>query len=452
MKYIAFILLLFLATVCPLRAQTQSREAIAKVKYNLSDYKNPSNFRNRFGLLKFSPDGKRIAVSSADRDIKILDAETGQALSIIVGDNGGFNAFSFSPDGKSVLTQASTDTEVTLWDADTGKEVRTFKARKRLSANKRLLVTALRQKPKGLEMGNAPTDTAWQSVLVARDEGDFEVIDIKSGEVKQTLQLASKSNATRDFFKIVLEAYFPGAAPFLLSSTSYSPDGKTIVAANGDKTPMLWDAATGSLIAKLEPQTDRVYRTYFTPDSRFVITNDIDGAVKVWNTATGEMTASFGGKKDKNFVVAVNPKINVIATATLGGDARLWNAENGALLQTLQRSAARNIFFKPDGQIAATIHSADKRQLAQLWNAQSGELIATLPRGRGEEQALSLVWSPDEKIFVTASEDAVKIWNNQGELLQTLENAVFPARFSPDGTLLATGGKNHAGYVWQIEQ
>jgi hypothetical protein len=37
-----------------------------------------------------------------------------------------------------------------------------------------------------------------------------------------------------------------------------------------------------------------------------------------------------------------------------------------------------------------------------------------------------------------------------GTLLQNPENAVFPTRFSTDGRLLATGGKNDVGFVWQI--
>ncbi len=51
-----------------------------------------------------------------------------------------------------------------------------------------------------------------------------------------------------------------------------------------------------------------------------------------------------------------------------------------------------------------------------------------------------------------ASRKDVKLWDTTGELLETRDNAVFPARFYIDGSMVVTGGKNNTGYLWQIRR
>jgi WD40 repeat protein len=431
---------------------------IAQVKFNLADFRNPSTFRGRFGLLQFSRDGRLLATSGTDRDLKIYDVESGKLKATIdskrAGLSGkmGFNAFSFSPDGKTAVAQEEGYANLKIFDTETGNLVRTIDGRGKVSSAKVLLTTNQKNDLEGLEMVPVPSDADWKNILVAKNDGLFQVVDIESGAVRQSLQHATNSNDTWDFMKIVFRLYVPIPLAFLISNGRFSADGKKIIIANGDKSPTLWDAETGRRIAALEPQTDRVYRAFFSPDSALVVTSDVDGATKIWNAADGKLLTSFGSEKDKNFAVAWNAENTAVVTITPKTDARFWDARTGKVLFSLEKSEASNAAFSPDGKLLATIHQDDKKQMAQIWNAADGKLIATLPRAKSEDRAFSLVWSPDSRMLVTASSDLVKVWSADGTLLQTLENAVFPTRFSTDGTLLATGGKNDVGFVWQISR
>lgn len=455
-KFVVFTFtIIFLSNVLLIKAQTNSDRKIAKLKYTLTDFRNPSNLRNRFGLLQFSPDGNLLAVSGTDRDIVIYNAETGQPTATVESKKVGlgklgFNAFSFSPDGKFAVAQEENYSNLGVFDVADGNLVKTIDGRGKAASAKRQFLAVMSKDSGGLEMIPVTADKDWKNILVSKNDGLFQIVDFQSGEVRHTLEHSSQPNATWDFFKLWFQAYTSIPVPFLLSSGRFSPNGEKVIIANGDKSPTLWDVETGKQIAKLEPQTDRVYLTIFSPDSRLVATSDVDGATKIWDASDGKMISSFGSKKNKNFATAWNADGTAIVTASPTADARMWDARTGEMLFGFAGSQAMNIEFSPDKKLLATIHRDNKKQLAQIWNAENGELVASLPREKGEDRAYSLVWSPDGKMLVTASSNQVKIWSDSGELLQTLENAVFPARFSADGRLLATGGKNDTGYVWQI--
>jgi hypothetical protein len=79
----------------------------------------------------FSPDGARVLAGSWDNTARLWDAATGKEIRSFKGHEGHVNAVAFSPDGARVLTR-SWDKTARLWDAATGKEIRAFKAHERV--------------------------------------------------------------------------------------------------------------------------------------------------------------------------------------------------------------------------------------------------------------------------------------------------------------------------------
>jgi WD40 repeat protein len=70
----------------------------------------------------YSPDGKTLLSASADRTARLWDAATGKPLRTFAGHDFGLTAAAFLPDGRRVLT-GSADGTVRLWDATTGEEL-----------------------------------------------------------------------------------------------------------------------------------------------------------------------------------------------------------------------------------------------------------------------------------------------------------------------------------------
>ncbi len=62
----------------------------------------------------FTPDGRRLAMTGADREVTIWDAETGRQLFTLAKQDDAVTFVAFSPDGQ-VLASASADGTIKLW-------------------------------------------------------------------------------------------------------------------------------------------------------------------------------------------------------------------------------------------------------------------------------------------------------------------------------------------------
>jgi WD40 repeat protein/tRNA A-37 threonylcarbamoyl transferase component Bud32 len=232
-------------------------------------------FENR--VLAFSPDGKWIVASSNQEAdpaakkkfiegyfLKIWDRESGREIHTLKGPTGGFAAVAFSPDGKRFVTVRTqvhgvalefkfADPTLTLWDAVTGKEIRTFKAQKEFFASVAFSLDGKR------------IVTGGMSLEGERENGTLKVWDAATGEEVLALK------GLTDFVACV----------------AFSPDGNRIVSGVG-KWVRVWDAESGQETITLKGHTDEVVSVSFSPDGRRIFSRVKDGGdshseLKVWD-------------------------------------------------------------------------------------------------------------------------------------------------------------------------
>src|SRR4051812_32799621 len=73
--------------------------------------------------IAWSPDGQILASASNDNTIRFWNAESGQAITTLVGHGDAVVGVAWSPDGR-ILASSSADTTVRLWDVQTGSPSR----------------------------------------------------------------------------------------------------------------------------------------------------------------------------------------------------------------------------------------------------------------------------------------------------------------------------------------
>ncbi|MDW8216728.1 MAG: hypothetical protein RML57_03895, partial [Acidobacteriota bacterium] len=61
-----------------------------------------------------------------------------------------------------------------------------------------------------------------------------------------------------------------------VTSVAFAPDGTRVVTGSWDGA-VIWDAASGRALVKLEGQEDRVWSVAFAPDGTRVVTGSWDG-------------------------------------------------------------------------------------------------------------------------------------------------------------------------------
>ncbi|MBA2732311.1 MAG: hypothetical protein H0U54_05415 [Acidobacteria bacterium] len=413
-----------------------------KLKAKLTDYKGPSQVRLRRALMNFSPDGQLLVISGKERTVTVWDAKTGELKATLKGGKAGINGFTLSPDGKLAATRDTGDKTVRLWD------VATWQLNRELTGRKGNFETWMKAgTTHELEEGFAPIifSPDGRTVLSEREDDLVDIWDVTTGQSRVTLNHDTRGGSTKDVLKSV---FLMGTRHFLSLQADFSSDGRYIITVNGDKSPKLWDASTGNLKTKL-PVTERIYRAAFSPDGRTLATTELQGAITLWDVETGQPKGTITKQRSEYaFPGLMFSPDGRLAVTFLFEDTKLWDVATGKLKLMLPKSEANDAAFSPDGRFVATA-SGDSKSTARIWDVETGEVKTTLPPSK--DRAESIIYSPDGHLVVTTSDKGVKLWDAAtGELLASLDEARYPVTFSPEGKMLATGGRKDTAMLWEL--
>lgn len=423
-----------------------------------------SGHTDAISSVAFSRDGTRIATASADNTARLWDAANRRELRTLSGHRGAVSSVVFSPDAKRLAT-ASADGTAIVWDADTGRPLRTLDGHTDANGHKDA-VLSVAFSPDGKRLATASAD------------GTAIVWDAETGRTLRTLKGHKDAvtsvafspdgqrlaTASRDDTAMV---WGPASdtAPLLtltghsaaVLSVAFSPDGKRLVTASWDETTRVWDAEKGlELQPPLRGHKQVVSIAVFSPDGKRLATASDDNTAKLWDAVgtNGQELLTLRGPDsagDKPFFgVAFSPDGTRIATGGDDNKARIWDAVSGQLLKTMagHEQRVQSVAFSPDGKRLATA-SWDKT--AKVWDAASGQELFTL---RGHMKSLWVVtFSPDGKRLATASADGtVRVWDaDTGTEIRRIgadESSVKSVAFSKDGRFIATAGKDKTAKVW----
>ena len=238
----------------------------------------------------------------------------------------------------------------------------------------------------------------------------------------------------------------------------FRPDWR-LVAARGQatsKTVAVYYVEDGLEMQQLSGHSDMVRGAAFHPDGTILATaGGRDTTVRLWDVFSGKELQQMSGHTSTVTNVAFSPDGRFIAAASMAetdwGDnaLRLWEVASGREVWCItEGSSITHITFHPDGALLAS--AGHKSAIISLRASSSGEVVQRLNRhGQG-----SFAFSPDWSILASVGDEdpAITLWDsaNQQSLTRLERGRDFFSgiAFSPDGQLLASGGKFFQLWAW----
>jgi tRNA A-37 threonylcarbamoyl transferase component Bud32 len=156
-------------------------------------------------------------------------------------------------------------------------------------------------------------------------------------------------------------------APVL--SVRFSPDGKRLASASGDRTVKVWDAVNGGEVLTLKGHTHFINSICFNPDGNRLASASHDRTVRLWDADTGQELPALKGHTGAVSSVCFSPDGNRLASASHDRTVRLWNAVRGQEVLILKghTDIIDSVCFSPDDRRLAT---ASRDGTVKVWDAQ----------------------------------------------------------------------------------
>jgi RNA polymerase sigma factor (sigma-70 family) len=370
--------------------------------------------------LAYSRDGKLLASGGWDKAVHLWDAVTGRSVRTFPGHDRWTYALALSPDGK-LLASGGYDGTLRVSELATGKEIRAFKGHQ-LSVNS-VLFTA-------------------DSKLLASAGGDGRLIlwDVATGMAVRELMKATD----------------PKKAANTLGGLTLSPDGRSLAVGARDDNLYVWEVATGKQRLRLPHPGGWLHAPAFSPDGKLLASGNAH-VIRLWDVAAGKVRAAWPAPSRDVCALAFSPDGQMLAVISWVSSllvreprsAWLLDVATGREVRRLEGDygSFRALAFAPDGRTLAISDDAAVRR----WDTTTGRELP--PYGGHRGTVFSVAVSPDGKAVYSGSGDAtLRRWDAAtGKEVRAYaghRSMVWRVRLTADGKALASGGNDRKVFLW----
>jgi RNA polymerase sigma factor (sigma-70 family) len=371
----------------------------------------------------------------------------------------------FSSDGKVLISQATDG--VRLWETRTGKELKFFPGEKNHN------VTACDISPDGRRLAilSHAALAIWDiSRGAIRDVYGFRFSIVRFAPDGKTLLTAGPDPGPESIFKVwdlatatVVRSW--KGPQSTIASAIFTPDGKTVVTACGDRTIRFWDMATGRETRRIDAGPSQVAHIALSPDgarlawvgsvweqlNAHAFSSRPDNFIRVWDLAAGKELRKITGQAVKKDLqggisdVAFLADGNGVLGCGPGPFVRCWDLATG--LEKVSMACTFNPFglaCSPDGKLVATAVNA---RTIRLFDTTTGKSLA--PEGWQLGIGNPLVLSRDGRSLALIGDyTTIEFWNpltgRPRSRLQVLQKPNAPVGLAAVGNLAFCVGEDKA--------
>jgi WD40 repeat protein len=391
----------------------------------------------------FSPDGASLALARADGGITVHDLQSGGSRDLHGRHNETLNSLDYSPDGRTIVSTGD-DNVAIVWDVETGDIRETLRGH-----NGRVFGPAF--SPDGKTVYTVSLDGSLLAWDLAGDRRLGRPFDAGEGAPV-------------------------GIDP--VPAFDVSPDGLLLAVAQAGGTVDILDAATFEVLHTVEVGAPGdVLEVAFSPDGSLMATTGRAGNVLLWDTSSWtveagplEVPSTPQGFQAFGTAITFSPDGSLLAVGLqiLGpeqpdappdgaSEVVLWDVRtretSGEPLGLDDSLDALDVAFSPDGSLLAAtmdVFQGGKGDLnggyARVWSIGDRSERFTVDVDSGYGRAAAVGFSPDGSLLATGGGNGeVRFFGTaagekQGRSVLANAGWVESIDFSPDGRTLVTAG------------
>ncbi|KAF9787924.1 WD40 repeat-like protein [Thelephora terrestris] len=242
-----------------------------------------------------------------------------------------------------------------------------------------------------------------------------------------------------------------------ISSVAINPSGEWL--AFGAKKLgqlLVWEWQSESYVLKQQGHYFDMNTVSYSPDGQYIATGGDDGKVKVWNATSGFCFVTFSEHSAAISGVEFAKQGQILFSASLDGTVRAFDLVRYRNFRTFTSPSPvqfSSFAVDPSGEVVVA-GSIDSFEIF-IWSVQTGKLLDILTGHEGPVSSLSL--SPTGNLLASGSWDkSVRLWNVYGRS-RAVEPFQFGAEvlalaFRPDGKELAITTLDGQVTLYDVDQ
>lgn len=335
----------------------------------------------------------------------------GQELKLRIPKGGEYyiSDFSFSPDGKYVLTSHLNNHDF-LWEIESGKFVDGVQS---------ISTTNLVNRKSEFNSSG----TYFISIL---DRSEIALENVSTGEFR-SIPFADSS------FNNYADTYY---------SAKFSPDGKKIIATTSDSTFELWDVHSQKRLAKIKGHLDHVKQAEFSPNGQVIVSSSWDSTLIIWDATDPTNPKKTHSIRCQSGLFDFNISKNNLYLLAAFDDStiKVFDLKNGNLINqlVLEENSQFELFNLHDNNVIIAVGNN-----LVLWNFLDGNARKLL-KGHQEKIAHFTLHPTENTLASTGLDSIIIFWDLDSGNIKYKLSTKFSASllsFSPITSKNKEGGQ-----------
>jgi WD40 repeat protein len=362
-----------------------------------------NNHTDQVVAVAWSPDNRRIVSMGDEQQVlaRVWDATTGRELLQIPPQTGNYSVIDsvhFSHDGKFII---SSDTEIHVWNAETGAHVRQVG----------VAVRGIYRTSKFADRHAVRLSSKSGEMVVGTQQGVVQVYEIGSGKLLTPM------------------AGHLGE----IEAIAFAQDRRRVITAGSDETIREWDVASGAQLRQLAVRHQGDFPIALSANGQWAATGGKFHCVNIWDLAAEKIACSLDGLNEPIRACCFSENGKWCAAGDETGRICVWEPGTGKKLQDLNvfTEPVQVVQFSRDGQYIAV---GGDQGLLEIWRWQNARRFRFILSG---EAISSIAFSPSGGELAVGG-DRVRVW----EIVSARQITSFAVRSSPYALSFAANGRH----------